>query len=251
MTDFRYKLGKKPARPNAIKLKLKDFQVGSLPAYPKSYGHQGLITTWNMYGNDQYGDCVWAGAGHEHILWNKEAGKIVNFTDQSILAAYSAVTGFNPNDPNSDQGTDMEEAAKWRRHVGLLDTNNERHPVGAYLDIEVGNIDMIKQAAYLYSAVGIGIQFPASAMDQFNAGKPWSIKYRSPIEGGHYVPVVGYDSRYIYVVTWGKIQPCTYGFIRKYMDEGIVYLSHDFITGTGKSLEGFDMQTLLNDLNSL
>lgn len=246
-----FKLGKLPARQDAIKFKLSTYEKAALPTPPKTYGHQKLITTWNMYGNDQYGDCVFAGAGHEHLLWNKEAGKDVVFTDSTILEGYSAVTGFNPNDPSTDNGTDMEMAAKWRRKVGLLNAKGGRHKIGAYLAINKGDIDQIKKAAYRYSAVGIGIQFPASAMNQFNAGKAWTVVKNSPIEGGHYVPVVGYNSKYIYIVTWGKVVPCSYAFIRKYMDEGIVYLSNDFLNNEGKTLEGFDLATLTKDLNSL
>jgi hypothetical protein len=29
---------------------------------------------WNMFANDQYGDCVEAGAAHEHMLWTLEGG---------------------------------------------------------------------------------------------------------------------------------------------------------------------------------
>lgn len=251
MSNFQFKLGKKPARPGAIKFKLADYTTAALPKAPSKYGHQSLEKSWGMLGNDQYGDCVWAGAGHEHMLWNLEGGRTYAVTTQNVLEGYSAVTGFNPNKPDTDQGTDMEEAAKWRRKIGLQDSSNKRHQVGAYLDLPVGNTDLIKQAAYLFSAVGLGIQFPDSAMDQFNAGKPWSVKRGAQIDGGHYVPVVGYDSKYIYVITWGKVQPVTYAFVKKYMDEGIVYLDSEFLNGAGKSLEGFDLPTLQSDLNGL
>lgn len=246
-----FKLGKKPARPGAIKFKLSHYTTGTLPTAPSHYGHQSLVNNWGMLGNDQYGDCVFAGAGHEHMLWNAEGGKTFHITTDNVLQGYSEVTGFNKNDPNSDQGTDMELAAKWRRTTGLPDASGLRHKVGAYLDIQSGNIAQIKQAAYLFSAVGIGIEFPASAMDQFNAGRAWSVVSSSPIKGGHYVPVVGYDSRYIYVITWGKVQKCTYAFIRKYMDEGIVYLSNEFLNNLGQSLEGFNLTQLQADLNQL
>lgn len=246
-----YKLGKLPARKDAVKFKLSSYEKTALPKPPLTFGHQGLVNPWNMYGNDKYGDCVWAGAGHETLLWNKEVGKLVNFTDANILASYTAVTGFNPKDPNTDQGTDMELAAKYRRQTGLKDKNGTVHKVGAYLAIETGDVDQIKQAVYLYSAVGIGIQFPGSAMDQFNAGKPWDVVKGAKIEGGHYVPVVGFDQNYVYVVTWGELQPVTYAFIKKYMDEGIAYLSTEFISKTGKTLDGFDITALTNDLKSL
>lgn len=243
-----YKLGKLPARKDAVKFKLSKYLL-TLPTPPK-YGHQSLIGDYQMLGNDNYGDCVWAGAGHETMLWNKEASRTINFTDKSVLSDYSKVTGFNPNDPNTDQGTDMQVAASYRKNTGVVDGAGQRHKVGAYLAITPGSKTELKQAMYLFSVVGIGIQFPQSAMTQFNAGKPWTVVSKSPIEGGHYIPAVGYDSKYVYIVTWGKIQKASWGFINKYCDEAIVYISEEFLTG-GKSLEHFDLATLQADLAQL
>jgi hypothetical protein len=71
------KLGKKPARPGAVKFKFANFLVKpKLPTPPKVFGHEGLIgANWEVRGNDHYGDCVWAGAAHETMLWNKEAAR--------------------------------------------------------------------------------------------------------------------------------------------------------------------------------
>lgn len=203
-----------------------------------------------MLGNDQYGDCVLAGGDHETMLWNKEASKTVNFSPDTALADYGAITGFNKNDPSSDQGTDMATAASYRRKTGLIDANGKRHTVSAYLAITPGNKLELKQAIELFSNVGIGIQFPSSAMDQFHAGRPWSVVSGSSIEGGHYVPAVGYDSKYVYVITWGKVQKMTWSFFTRYCDEAIVYLSQEFLTG-GKSPEGFDAKTLQANLAQL
>ena len=57
------KLGKVPARPDAVKLKFSSYiNTNQLPTPPASFGHENLIQSWGMLGNDQYGDCVWAGA---------------------------------------------------------------------------------------------------------------------------------------------------------------------------------------------
>ena len=80
-----FKLGKKPARPGAVKFKLANYlEKLKLPTPPKVFGHEGLIgANWGMLGNDQYGDCVWAGAAHETMLWNKEAARTVTFSNDS------------------------------------------------------------------------------------------------------------------------------------------------------------------------
>lgn len=246
----KYKLGKTPARKDAVKLKLSLFGA-KLATPPAKYEHYDLeAADWGMLGNDQYGDCVWAGSGHEYMLWNKEADKTVMFTTDNVLAAYTAVTGFNPKDPDTDQGTDMELAAKYRRKTGVVDSTGTHHKVGAYLAIEAQNRTELKQAVSTFSAVGIGIQVPESAQTQFSEGKPWTVVKNSPIEGGHYVPVVGYDSKYVYVVTWGQVQKMAWAFFDKYNDEGIAYLSNEMLTN-GKSIDGFDLASLTNILKEL
>jgi len=243
-------LGKTPARPGAVQLKLSSYlNTTALPAPPKDFGHDQL-PSWGMLGNDQYGDCVFAGAAHETMLWNAAAGRAVPFDDTAVLGDYSAVTGFTPTDPNTDQGTDMQVAASYRRKTGVADTHGTRHQVSAYVALQVGNVKELLLAAYLFEAVGIGIRFPRSAMTQFNRGRPWSVVSGSPIEGGHYVPCVGSRKGQLLVVSWGRVQAMTTGFYRKYCDEAIVYLTAENLTG-GKTVEGFDTAALTADLHAV
>lgn len=242
------KLGKKVARPGAVSFKLTRYGR-NLPAPPPKFGHQKLISRWFVLGNDQYGDCVWAGAAHETMLWNREASRIIDFTDTEVLADYSAVTGFKPDDPSTDTGTDMQEAASYRRKTGVQGSGG-RHKVGAYLAVPLKSAALLQTAIYLFSAVGVGFEFPDYAMDEFDNHETWHIKTGGSIVDGHYVPAIGYDSRYIYVVTWGQIQKMTWGFYRKYADEVIAYLSPEMLNNN-KSLEGFDLSTLQADLAQL
>lgn len=245
---MKYALGKLPARPGAVKLKLTDYLT--LPKSPKIFGHEKLVTNWEMLGNDTVGDCVLAGAGHETMLWNREASKTVVITDQDAISDYSAITGYNPKNPNSDQGTDMQVAASYRQKTGIKDANNKRHKISAYVALSVGDVTELRAAIYLFSAVGVGIQFPSSAMDQFKEGKSWTVVKGSETEDGHYIPCVGYDTRNIFLVTWGKCIKASDGFIKKYMDEGIVYLSEEFLK-LGVSPDGFDLSQLRADLKEL
>lgn len=247
------KLGKLPARKNAVTFKLSAYlDTSKLPTVPAVFGHQGLLgNNIGMLGNDQYGDCVWAGAGHETMLWTDLGGHPATFTDRSVLSDYARVTGFDPNDPSTDRGTDMEQAAKFRRKTGVIDHAGHRHQVAAYLAIDAGDVDSIATAAYLFGAVGIGIEFPGSAMDQFNAGEPWSVVKGAEVEGGHYVPIVGrLENGNLDAITWGRLQEVEPAFLEKYNDEVIVYLSHEFLTH-GKSPEFLDADQLLADLRAL
>ena len=224
------------------------------------FDHAVAPDAWGMLGNDYYGDCVWAGACHEHMLLTARGstyGIPAQFTDRNALAAYTAVTGFNPNDPSTDNGTNVSDAMRYRRSTGMLDANGGVHKILAYLSLEPGNITQVWQALYLFEAVGIGIQFPRSAMDQFNAHQPWSVVAGSPIEGGHYVPLVsrqGDDHALkgtMRVVTWGALQTMTDDFYRTFCDEAWCYVTQDAIERNGVSARGFDLAALQADLAAL
>ena len=243
-----YKLGKKPARPGAFRLRLSFYlNAAALPPLPATFGHESLISYWGMLGNDNYGDCVWAGAAHEVMLLNKEANVDVSFTDASVLSDYSAVTGFNPNDPASDGGTDVQVAAAYRKSTGVLDAAGKRHTVAAYISIDPTNLTHLYYAGYLFGPVGIGIQFPSTAMDQFAAGQPWDVVPGATIDGGHYVPLVGRQADGLHVISWAKDQIMTENFLHTYCDEAVAYVSQEALINQ-KSPEGFDYDQLIQDL---
>lgn len=247
------KLGKLPARINSVHLKLATYldAAAILPKIPAAFGHDNLVATYGMLANDAVGDCVFAGAAHETMLWCKESGHDATFTPGSVLSDYSAVTGYNPDDPATDQGTDMQVAASYRRRIGVLDATGRRHKVGAYVALTPGDPDQLAAAAYVFGSVGVGIRFPDYAMAEFTAGKPWAVRHGvQKIEGGHYIPVCGRAANgNFHVVTWGKVQEMTEGFYRRFCDEAIVYFSEEFLTA-GTSPEGFNRAQLLTDLNA-
>ena len=252
--SFRFKLGKKSARRGAVRFKLSTYlKKHHLPAPPKVFGHHALIRNWGMLGNKKYLDCVWAGAAHETMLWNKEANRIVEFNDPGVLKPYAAVTGFKKNDPKTDKGTDAQHAASYRRKTGIVDVKGKRHKLAAYLALSPGNVDQLILAMYLFSAVGIGLKLPESAIDQFQAGKPWDIVSRMKPMGGHYVSGVGRDAKgNIVVVSWGRTQLMTPRFYRKYCDEVIAYVTEDMLVPPlRRSLDGLDIKQLMADLKTL
>ena len=195
------------------------------------------------------GDCVFAGGAHETMLWTLEGGNPASFTGANVITDYSAVTGYKLNDPDSDHGTDVRHALRYRQKTGLIDAAGNRHKIGIYLALEPGNTDHLLEALYLFGAVGIGIQVPDSAIDQFASGKPWSVVQGAQIKGGHYVPLVA-DRDNLICVTWGRIQQMTLQFYKTYCDEAWGILSPEMLA-TDKSPEGFDLAQLQTDLHAL
>jgi len=249
------KLGKGPAEPQPTDFKFSELAASvNLPTVPSRFGHGGAYSDWGMLGNDRYGDCVWAGAAHEHMLINKVVHQTdVPFDDSAVLGDYSAATGFDPNDPSTDQGTNVHTALSYRRKTGVADSDGSRHKIGAYVALDPKSWDHLEQAAYIFGAVGIGINFPSSAMDQFNAGQPWDVVPGSKIEGGHYVPTVGSvaSADSVSVITWGKRQVMTRAFYEQYNDEAWAYVTNEELRSDGKGLHGFDVGKLNTYLSAL
>jgi hypothetical protein len=109
----------------------------------------------------------------------------------------------------------------------------------------------VHRAIAFYGAAFIGVQLPQSAMDQFNAGQPWTVEPGSPILGGHCILPVGYDASGIQCVTWGSIVTVTWPWWESYVDEVWCVISQEVIEakqGTGPKL---DLATLTADLDRL
>lgn len=229
VTALTFKTGKKPAVDKPTDLQFERYRTTlSGIVVPQIIGFSHVFGgNWPMLGNDAYGDCVFAGGDHETSLLNwigfgahkTVVTPQVQFVDENALSDYGAVTGFNPNDPSTDQGTVTQDALDYRRHTGLIDSRGVRHKIGAYVKLPLRNLTTLREALFLFEAIGVGIRFPASAMDQFNNGQPWTPVRGSQIEGGHYIPFIAAEPGWFYCVTWGATQKVSDAFVSEYADE--------------------------------
>ena len=252
-----YRLGAQISRTDPRDLKFSAYKTGPLPVPPTGWGYDNIYPRngWGMLGNDQYGDCVWAGAAHEHMLENLVAGHPAQFTTQGVLSDYSAATGFDPNDPSTDNGTEIRASLKYRRSTGIVDATGARHKIGAYLSLDVtrvqaGDFSELAEAAYLFGACALGIEVPQSAMTEFNEDRMWSYEPGSPILGGHYVPLVAHR-KHLEVVTWARVQPVGTRFLENYISEAWALVSPDFLNAQGVTPAGFNLAQLNADLAQL
>jgi hypothetical protein len=118
------------------------------------------------------------------------------------------------------------------------------------LALEPGAVEHLYLATYLFGIAGIGLMLPASAIDQAKKGEAWDVVPGAPIEGGHYVPLVGRGAGGLRVVSWGAVQTITERFLKQYCDEAIAYVSQESLVN-GKSPEGFAYADLISDLAAL
>jgi hypothetical protein len=245
LSNFKYKLGKLQPRLDNRTLKYKSY-FGKLPPLPKAIDWSGNIKGWRMLANDQYGDCTCATAMHLEMLWTSQTvNEDFEATDEATLAAYSAITGFNEQDPNTDNGAVVLNVLNYWRKVGFVPGK----PILGYVMIDNRKIEHIKSAIALFGGAYVGIRVPDDAMDTFSRGKPWTNTRNRNIEGGHAIPLVGYDKNYFTCVTWGQEQLISYDWLNTYLEESYAVLSPNWLDAHNMSPSGFDLVQLQKDLN--
>jgi hypothetical protein len=249
------KLGKKPARHDERTLKLSDY-IQKLPPAPRNGGYLSKVSAWQMYGNNTYGDCVCAAAGHDIQQWLAYTGGPLQPPNVGeVLAIYKKLS------PNDDGLVILDFLNYWKAN-GFAD-----FPLGAYVSVDHTNIDELKQAIFLFGSVFIGLGLPITAQTApvgVNGYPTWEIlSDGNPADaepgswGGHCVALPFFSSNekgYLWnfnAITWGTVYNMTPDFLASYCDEAYALLSPAWIAANGLAPSGFDMAQLQADLAAL
>jgi hypothetical protein len=252
---LKLKLGKGTARHDPRTLLMASYLTPALPTPPANFDLTSTVKSpWGMMENDQIGDCTCAAAGHLIMEWTANAGKkMVVPTNKQIVAAYSAVTGYNPKTGANDNGAVELDVLNFWRQSGIAG-----HKIGAFVALEPSNHNHIMDAVYMFEGCYIGVELPISAQAQTQNHQPWSVPPGGTTGdgkpgswGGHAIPVVAYDSRGVTVVTWGALQTMTWTFWEAYCDEAYAILSPDYMDDKQKAPQGFSISELQADLSDL
>lgn len=240
------KLGKNAARHDPRTLVYANYRTAIEAPPPDAHWGRGL--PFAMLANDQYGDCVEAGYAHQVQIWGDRSGHPFVPDNQEVLGTYTAITGFNPADPATDQGTDMLTAVGYWRSTGL-----GGQQITAYAALNpLAQTEMCESIAW-YGGAYIGLQLPLSAQNQ--VGAEWTVTTGAQAVagswGGHCVPLSGYDQNTLWCVTWGKLQAMTWQFLTTYCDEAFVLLATDWIAASGQAPSRLAWGQLLADLQNL
>jgi hypothetical protein len=242
--NITFRPGVLPAEPARPRLRLRDFLTGEAPDRtaqkpPASVDYESGID-FPMYGNDVAGDCGPAGCGHVvQSLTTYGQGRTATVTEATVLAFYSAISGYVPGDPSTDVGVNLQDMLEyWRKH------DLGGHEILAFAEVDISNPAEVQLAIDLFDAVITGINLPQSAEDQFNAGKVWDVVRGSKVIGGHCVPFFGYGNGLYKGATWAAVQAMTEAFRKKYAAEGWIVITREWLDAKGKSPTGLDLYGL-------
>jgi hypothetical protein len=208
------------------------------------------------------GDCVWASADHETMLALTDAGQspadvAALFDGSTAVADYAEFTGYDPQNGEGDNGTEIREALKQRASTGIRDLKGNRHKVGLYVSVDPQNTAELLAATYWFEAVTLGVTVTQANEEAFSkaegsgATAVWTHS-RSEELGGHCIPIVGRpDEEHFAALTWARRIFLTPSFIADQVQEAWAYLSPERISKvTGKSYEGAS-ETVLEEYLSL
>jgi hypothetical protein len=222
-----YKAGSLPKPPAKV-------VVPTVPAQPDGY-------PWGMDGNDNYGDCGPAGVNHGFMA----VDAILNYpetipSDQDIVDYYLTYTG------GQDSGVVLADFLAYIKQKGFFG-----HTIKAYAPVGVHDIPTLTFAIDAFDFAYTGITVTKAMQAAYNAGKPWDFEdLFSPVAGGHCVPLVGYDSNYLYCITWGKVQPISYVAWHFMSTEAWAVITGEFVTKNSDG-RGLNLAALEADLPEL
>jgi hypothetical protein len=242
------KLGKLAPKENAKTLSMAKFLLPDAPPPPPAKTFwEYRVTAWPMFENDNVGDCVFACMGHMLENWSAHSGTEVALTDDLIISAYSAVTGYIPGNEATDNGCAITDALAWWQSTGLAG-----HKIDGWAALNYDNPLQLRQAIYIFGGLDVGLQLPNSAISQFNADQTWDVvPDDGGLAGGHSVPVLGYGRDGLACITWGKIQRMTNAFLTRYLDEAYGVVSLDWLAQNGEAANSLELPALRAALAAL
>jgi hypothetical protein len=244
----KLRLGKRAARHDPRTLKLASFLTPLPTPHPRIDWSLG-VNDWGMMKNDALGDCTIATVGHLIQAWTNNNGAELVLPDSTIVAEYSAVTGYVPGDESTDNGAVELDVLNYWRTKGI-----GGHKIAGYVAVDPKNRDHLRLACDLFGGVYLGVGLPVSAQVQ----EVWAVPDTGPVGdgspgswGGHAIPMVNYGPAGAVVVTWGALKTATWEWLTTYCDEAYACLSEDWVEPGKQAPSGLDLAGLQAALKAI
>ena len=210
------------------------------------------LLKWNMYGNDTYGDCVFAACAHCWMALVRLMRQRWSLTNAQVVAAYKAYMAKydNGKDAGSTPGIVLQD---WHTN-GMWGTI-----LPAWAEIDHTDKDEVRQGLNSFGCLMVCVNLPKPAYTYQNGAN--YVQFRIPtwrltgtpddevIVGAHEIAAIGYDKQYIYCVSWGMLVRVTQAWWNKYVIETEALIVPAI--AKGGAFDGLDLAALQTDLAAL
>jgi hypothetical protein len=248
--------------------KLKDFLKAraAYPASPATADWTGLAMAelTQVLGNDQYGDCVFAENGHYVAVETGNSGQLYSYTTQQVLADYSAETGFDANDPSTDQGADPVADLNYFTQNPYADGTR----LLGWATVDAASQDEVRYAVSAFGNVKMWLGLPDGITSSMPTGDGfvWDVDRGPPDQNnGHCIGGYAYDvqkirvvtvvDRGVVVATWGMLGVVTWAALAAWCTQqaggGLaVRVSMDWVDrNTGSTPTGLNASAMVSEFN--
>jgi hypothetical protein len=245
-----YKLGRQPRSFSTKIPRIEGLRAEMQAPLPQalSWGH-GLPFNLGVMLNNTLGDCTCAGLAHaRQVITYNATGKMVTLPNEYVLKLYQQGCGYVLNDPSTDQGGN-EQALLTYCHQNGIPTPDGPDKILGFVEIDHAKIEDVKRTIAEAGFVYLGINIPNSWCSA-PIGSIWDVPI-GDIEGGHCIIGVGYDSNFIYVISWGYFWPMTWTAFAQVCDEAYLVADKAWIAATGKTPFGMSLEQLESSMAAL
>jgi hypothetical protein len=248
--------------------KFKDF-LRAAAAYPTSpatcdWTPAAASVLSNIEGNDQYGDCVFAENAHFVGVETGNAGSLFSYSRAQTLADYSAETGFNASDPNTDQGADPIVDLNYFTQNAYADGTKT---LGWAL-VDATNPDEVRYAVSAFGNLKMWLGLPDGIIQSMPSGDGfvWDVDRGAPDQNnGHCIGQYGYDvdkvnmvgvtAKGAVVATWGMLGIVTWAALASWFTQqnggGLaVRVTMDWVNrNSGSTPTGLNASAMVSQFN--
>lgn len=238
-----------------------------LPAVPDIVVDRATGDAFGMYLNDTLGDCTVADMFNLFTAVSCHSGRVrggIQFTDAEAEKVYCAVSGYVPGNPATDNGATLQAVCGYGVSTGFTDAGGTVHKIAGWAEVrDYTDLALLRQLAYVFGAVYLGVA--VSAADQAATGKglPWTLPSAGAnvgpdgidhcvalcLSGEGAVPAAWDETG---VATWGQLQKMNDAWALTNTGEAVVVITDDWLQANGVyTIDGLDMARLLADSRGL
>jgi hypothetical protein len=252
-----FKLGRRPFVAPKMCMKFAGYQLKAFPTpqVPWDYTPKAEAALSKVYLNDQLGCCVIAWMAHAiGVFTGNATASADTFTDDQIIAMYTAIGQYDPADPSTDQGCDENTAINYWMNPGFLG-----HTIQGVVSVDPTDKQQVQDCGWLFENLMFGVGVPQAWIEPFPCadGFHWSVAGDAIPDNGHCFGSAKGDANGLGVSSWGLEGTIDYAAVAKYAANSaggqlFSVITQDILDrATQRSPAGFDWTALVADCTGL